>query len=98
LRDPHRCGTCPQRRASCRCTRRGERAGKNVILGGADSIEHGFFLSDEVLHMMKERGTMLVGTDFPSEHLVAGGQDTPEKAKALGNTIIERLRRAYRSA
>jgi imidazolonepropionase-like amidohydrolase len=69
---------------------------KNVILGGADSIEHGFFLSDEVLHLMKERGTMLVGTDFPSEHLVAGGQDTPEKAKALGNTIIERLRRAYR--
>ena len=39
---------------------------------------------------------MLVGTDFPSEHLVAGGQDTPEKAKALGNTIVERLRRAYR--
>jgi len=59
---------------------------KNVILGGADSIEHGFFLSDEVLHLMKERGTMLVGTDFPSEHLVAGGQDTAEKAKALGNT------------
>jgi hypothetical protein len=25
-----------------------------------------------------------------------GGQDTPEKAKAFGNTIIERLRRAYR--
>jgi imidazolonepropionase-like amidohydrolase len=69
---------------------------KNVILGGADSIEHGFFLSDEVLHLMKEKGTVLVWTDFPSEHLVAGGQDTPEKAKALGNTIIERLRRAYR--
>jgi imidazolonepropionase-like amidohydrolase len=69
---------------------------KDVILGGADSIEHGFFLSDEVLRLMKEKGTVLVGTDFPSEHLVAGGVDTPENAKVFGNTILERLRRAYK--
>jgi imidazolonepropionase-like amidohydrolase len=33
----------------------GGEAAKNVILGGADSIEHGFFLSDELLRLMKER-------------------------------------------
>jgi len=69
---------------------------KDVILGGADSIEHGFFLSDDILRLMKEKGTVLVGTDFPSEHLVAGGIDTPENAKVLGNTILDRLGRAYR--
>jgi imidazolonepropionase-like amidohydrolase len=71
-------------------------AAKNVILGGADSIEHGFFLSDEVLQLMKEKGTVLVGTDFPAEHFVAGGLGTPENGRALGKTIIDRLRRAYK--
>ena len=40
-----------------------------VIRGGADSVEHGFALTDEQLRLMKEKGTFLVGTDFPTEHL-----------------------------
>ena len=57
-------------------------AAKNVILGGADSIEHGFELSDEVLQLMKEKGTVLVGTDFPAEHFVAGGYKTRSSERA----------------
>jgi len=69
---------------------------KNAILGGVDSIEHGFYLSDSVLLLMKEKGTVLVGTDFPLKHLLEGGQDTPENAKTLANTIAGRLRRAHK--
>jgi len=70
---------------------------RNVILGGADSIEHGFYLTDELLQLMKEKGTWLVGTEFPQAHLEkldpAGtmGQAKEEAAKE-----IDRLKRAYR--
>ncbi len=75
----------------------GGEAARNVILGGADSIEHGFRLSDDLLRLMKEKGTVLVGTDFPLEHLMAmgysGGLRDP---KAVSEQIIDRLRRAHR--
>ncbi len=70
---------------------------RNVILGGADSIEHGFSLSDELLQLMKEKETWLVGTEFPEAHLAkldpAGvmGQAKEEAAKE-----IDRLRRSYK--
>jgi len=73
----------------------GGQAARNVIMGGADSIEHGFALSDELLELMKEKGTFLAGTEFPAEHFAAmqygadGGAD-------LAAQIIDRLRRAYR--
>jgi imidazolonepropionase-like amidohydrolase len=70
---------------------------RNVILGGADSIEHGFYLTDELLQLMKEKGTWLVGTEFPAAHLKkldpAGsmGQAEEEAAKS-----VDRLKRAYK--
>ena len=64
---------------------------RNVILAGADSIEHGFELSDDILSLMKEKGTVLVGTDFPAEHLKAMGDSYSD----LGGQIIDRLRRAH---
>jgi imidazolonepropionase-like amidohydrolase len=75
----------------------GGEAARNVILGGADSIEHGFYLSDELLQLMKEKETWLVGTEFPRAHLEkldpAGtmGQAKEEAAKE-----IDRLKRAYK--
>jgi len=42
---------------------------RNAVLGGVDSIEHGFNPSDETLDLMVERGTYLVGTDFPAARL-----------------------------
>ena len=71
-------------------------AATQVILGGADSIEHGWDLDDNQLRMMKERGTYLVGTDFPYEHLVALGQMVPMDSKARAASILDRLRRAYK--
>jgi imidazolonepropionase-like amidohydrolase len=73
-------------------------AADNVIRGGADSIEHGFELSDDQLRLMKEKGTFLVGTDFPTAHLagLSPSNDTLANADILGKKIIDRLGRAHR--
>jgi imidazolonepropionase-like amidohydrolase len=40
----------------------GSEGAKRAILAGIDSIEHGTFLNDETLRLMRERGTYLVPT------------------------------------
>ena len=67
-----------------------------VIRSGADSIEHGTLLSDDVLRLMKEHGTFLVGTDFPLEHLRPIEQFLPIDAETYSRQTIDRLRRAHR--
>lgn len=47
----------------------GAEAAKRAIRAGIDSIEHGSFLDDEDLNMMKERGTYLVPTLMAAEGL-----------------------------
>lgn len=76
----------------------GGQAADNVIRGGADSVEHGFELTDEQLRLMKEKGTFLVGTDFPATHLAGlnPSNDTLANAEVLGKKIIDRLARAHR--
>lgn len=73
----------------------GGQAARNVILAGPDSIEHGFELSDELLRLMKEKGIVLVGTDFPEAHLKLMDFNPTEQGKTLGQRIIDRLRRAH---
>ena len=58
---------------------------RNATLAGVASIEHGSRPSDETLRLMAERGTYLVGTDFPAS------RRSPE-GYARG---VERIRRAY---
>jgi imidazolonepropionase-like amidohydrolase len=74
----------------------GGRAADNVIRGGADSVEHGFTLTEAQLKLMKEKGTFLVGTDFPAAHLAGlnPSNETLADANKLGNQIIERLSNA----
>ena len=68
---------------------------RNVILGGADAIEHGLFLEDSLLQMMKDRGTFLVGTDMTFDNFYAYGIDSGQ-AKSISDRIVDRLKRAYR--
>ena len=75
----------------------GGEAARNVILGGADSIEHGFYLSDELLELMKEKGTWLLGTEFPQAHLEKlDPAGTMGQAKEEAAKYIDRLKRAYK--
>jgi imidazolonepropionase-like amidohydrolase len=73
----------------------GGEGARNVILGGAAAIEHGFVLDDELLQLMKKKGTFLVGTDFAFPNLYAYGGDSTQSL-GFHNTIVDRLRRAYK--
>jgi imidazolonepropionase-like amidohydrolase len=71
---------------------------QNVIEGGVDSVEHGFFLTDDQLKKMKQKNIFLVGTDIPKAQLevvgTSGGIFPPPEV--LAPKIVDRLRRAYR--
>lgn len=72
----------------------GGTAARNVIMGGAAAIEHGFYLDDELLRLMKEKGTFLVGTDLGFDNFYAYGLDSATSNNIAG-AIIDRLKRAY---
>ena len=50
----------------------GAQAAKVAIRAGIDSIEHGSFLDDEAVGMMKAKGTYLVPTAMAVEYTGAG--------------------------
>jgi imidazolonepropionase-like amidohydrolase len=68
---------------------------KNAVLAGVAAIEHGIFLSDETLELMKEHGTYLVGTDFPLEHLRGHGGAIGRNPEFFADAFVDRLRRAH---
>lgn len=71
----------------------GGEAARNVILGGADSVEHGWYLTDELLRLMKEKGTYLAGTEFPMAHFEASGIPN---GRNISIAAVDRLGRAYK--
>lgn len=68
---------------------------RNAALGGVDSIEHGFQMTDEVLQIAKDHGVVLVGTDFTEKAALFLGQG-PEFAKFFHAVFLDRLKRAYK--
>jgi imidazolonepropionase-like amidohydrolase len=68
---------------------------RNAALGGVDSIEHGFAMTDEVLKLAKDRGVVLVGTDFPEKAAGYLGQG-PDFPKFFHGVFLDRLKRAYK--
>jgi imidazolonepropionase-like amidohydrolase len=78
----------------------GAAGAKVAIKAGIDSIEHGSFLDDEALRMMKERGTYLVPTTMAAESVsgrMGDRQFPPEiaaKGKAAGDAHAAMMKRA----
>lgn len=75
---------------------------KRAIEAGIDSIEHGTYMTDEVIALMKARGTYYVPTvsagKFVAEKAKIEGYFTPivrPKALAIGPLIQATLQRAY---
>ncbi len=77
---------------------------RRAVVAGVDSIEHGTYMSDEVMELMKERGTWYVPTI--SAGIFVGEQAEVEgyfselvrpKAAAIGPVIAETFARAYRA-
>lgn len=75
---------------------------KRAVLAGVDSIEHGTFMTDEVIALMKERGTWWVPTNVAGEWVAEKSKEPgyfPEivrpKAAAIGPVIRETFKKAY---
>jgi imidazolonepropionase-like amidohydrolase len=71
----------------------GAEAAKRAIRAGIDSIEHGSFLDDEALDMMKQRGTYLVPTLMAAEGL----QERFDRQSYLPPAIAAKANLAIRS-
>jgi len=77
---------------------------KRAVLAGVRSIEHGTFMTDEIIGLMKERGTYYVPTisagKFVAEKSADGDYLPPivrPKAASVGPQIQETFARAYRA-
>jgi imidazolonepropionase-like amidohydrolase len=71
----------------------GAQGAKVAIRAGVDSIEHGSFLDDEGLRMMKERGTYLVPTLLAGEYVsgkAVARQYPPEIAEKARQAVAAR--------
>jgi imidazolonepropionase-like amidohydrolase len=75
---------------------------KRAVLAGVDSIEHGTFMTDEVIELMVEKGTYWVPTNMAGEWVAEKAKD-PEyfpavvraKAAAIGPAIRATFRKAH---
>jgi len=82
----------------------GAEAIRRAVIGGVDSIEHGTFIDDEDMKLMKEHGTWLVPTiiagKYVEEMANKPGYYPPqvaEKAKKVGPIIQAAAGRAYKA-
>lgn len=76
---------------------------KQAVLAGVDSIEHGSFINDEDIRLMKERGTYLVPTLYLADWFMENAQrlGVPpfilEKAKAVMPAARQNVSRAFKA-
>jgi imidazolonepropionase-like amidohydrolase len=73
---------------------------KNAVLAGITSIEHGIFLTDEVIELMLERGTYLVPTLVAPYWIVKKGRAAgiPDYAVKKSEDVIEAHLASFRKA
>jgi imidazolonepropionase-like amidohydrolase len=79
----------------------GDSGARLAILAGIDSIEHGSFLKDATLDLMKQKGTYLVPTLIAPTSLVenfAHGMQVPERIKEKANVAAASVNKTFRSA
>ncbi len=77
---------------------------RRAVIGGVDSIEHGTYMDDQDMKLMKERGTWYVPTiiagDYVAHKAAIPGFYPPQvaaKAAAIGPLIIGTAGRAYKA-
>jgi imidazolonepropionase-like amidohydrolase len=70
-----------------------------AVLAGVDSIEHGSFLSDEVVRLMAERGTRLSATFVAASGIAEAPPDTvPEWARVKAQFATQAHAQSFRRA
>jgi imidazolonepropionase-like amidohydrolase len=75
---------------------------KRAILAGVDSVEHGTFMTDEIISLMKQKGTWWIPTNLAGEWVAEKAKEPgyfPEivrpKAAAIGPEIRRTFAKAY---
>src|SRR5262249_19573425 len=76
----------------------GDRAAQEAILAGVDSIEHGSFLSENTLALMKARGTVLVPTLLAGEWTGGKLEKFPPEIAAKAKAALAARSTMFRSA
>ncbi len=73
---------------------------KNSIRAGVDSVEHGIFLDEEAIEMMREGGVYLVPTLVAPYWIVKAGveQGIPDYAVRKASNVMESHRASFRLA
>ncbi len=86
------------RKAAAHC--HGDAAAKMAIQAGVDSIEHGTFLEDDTLELMKAKGVYLVPTLFAGEWVGEKADEYPpaiaDKARAAAARMQQMFQHAVR--
>lgn len=72
----------------------------NALRAGIDSIEHGFYLTEEILGLMTENGTAFVPTLSAVFHILRGGREggVPEFAMVKAEKVFEDHKKSFRAA
>ncbi|MCI0664716.1 MAG: amidohydrolase family protein, partial [Acidobacteria bacterium] len=76
---------------------------KRAIRAGVASVEHGSFLDDEGIRLMKERGTYLVADIYNDDYIIAEfsrlgyPEKVIEKERLVGRTQRENFQKAVRA-
>lgn len=76
--------------------------GRNAVLAGVDSVEHGHGIGEETVSLMLERGTFLDPTILSDRAILEGGTElgipdyVVEKCRALSETLLRTLEIAFR--
>jgi imidazolonepropionase-like amidohydrolase len=76
----------------------GDHAAREAVAAGVDSIEHGSFLTEEALAMMKARGTYLVPTLLASEWIGGKLDKFPPEIAAKARAAIAARSSMFRNA
>lgn len=81
----------------------GAEAIRRAVVGGVDSIEHGTFMDEQDMKLMKEHGTWYVPTVIAGETASAKAQipgyyppQVASKAAGIGPKLVDTLGRAYK--
>jgi imidazolonepropionase-like amidohydrolase len=85
-----------RKKAAAHC--HGDRAAREAILAGVDSIEHGSFLGEETLALMKARGTFLVPTLLAADWIGGKLEKYPPEIAAKARAALAARSEMFRTA
>jgi imidazolonepropionase-like amidohydrolase len=92
------CDEAHRLRKKVACHSHGDTAAHDAVTAGVDSIEHGSFLSQKTLELMKERGTYLVPTLMAPDAIMPNLSKFPPEIAAKALAANEAITKTFTAA